>query len=103
MPNRGAKEGAGAGISLSLYDMVGLVSLGATMALICTGARIATERTDGWTRQLASRRSRRARSSRAKLSPVCRALLEMTALFLVGLLPFAALGVLVGWASPAGS
>jgi ABC-2 type transport system permease protein len=52
VPNRGAQDFAGTGMSLSLYDMVGLVSLGAIMALISTGARIATERTDGWTRQL---------------------------------------------------
>jgi hypothetical protein len=32
--------------------MVGLVSFGVMMALISSGAPIATERTDGWTRQL---------------------------------------------------
>jgi hypothetical protein len=52
VPNRGAQDFAGTRMSLSRCDMVGLVSLGAIMVLISTRARIATERTDGWTRQL---------------------------------------------------
>ena len=51
-PNRDVDDFGGTGISLPLYYMVGLVSFGTMMALITTGARIASERTDGWTRQL---------------------------------------------------
>jgi ABC-2 type transport system permease protein len=51
-PNRNANDFAGTGISVPLYYMVGLVAFGAMMALISSGARIASERTDGWTRQL---------------------------------------------------
>ncbi len=51
-PNRNEHDFGGSGISLPLYYMVGLVSFGAMTALISSGARIATERTDGWTRQL---------------------------------------------------
>ena len=51
-PGRHEHDFGGTGISLPLYYMVGLVAFGAMMALISTGARIAVERTDGWTRQL---------------------------------------------------
>lgn len=52
VPNRDVNDFGGSGVSLPLYYMVGLVGFGAMMALISTGARIASERTDGWTRQL---------------------------------------------------
>ena len=118
-PNRSAGDLAGTGISLPLYYMVGLVSFGAMMALISTGARIASERTTGWTRQLRVTPLSTGAYLRAKLVtgyamagltmaalyatgialgvdlPVGR-WLEMTGLILIGLLPFAALGVLVG-------
>ena len=51
-PNRDESNLGGSGISVALYLMVGLVGFGAMMALLSTGARIASERTDGWTRQL---------------------------------------------------
>jgi len=51
-PNRDVDDLGGTGIPLALYYMVGLVGFGTVMALISTGARIATERTEGWTRQL---------------------------------------------------
>ena len=51
-PNRHQHNFNGSGISIPLYYMVGLVAFGAMTALISSGARIATERTDGWTRQL---------------------------------------------------
>ena len=109
----------GSGISLPLYYMVGLVSFGAMMALISSGARIASERTDGWTRQLrVTPLSTRAYFRAKLLTGYAMALLtlvvlyasgvslgvslpagvwlEMTGLILVGLLPFAALGVLLG-------
>ncbi len=118
-PNRNIADLGGSGISLPLYYMVGLVAFGAMMSLISTGARIASERTDGWTRQLRitplpARAYLRAKlatgyamalSTIALLSAAGIALgvrlpavrwLEMVALLLVGLLPFAALGVLLG-------
>jgi ABC-2 type transport system permease protein len=99
--------------------MVGLVSFGTMMALISTGARIATERTDGWTRQLRiTPLSARAYLRAKVLTGYAMALstiaslyasgallgvrlpaerwLEMTALILLGLLPFVALGIFVG-------
>lgn len=51
-PNRSEHNLSGSGISIPLYFMVGLVAFGAMSALISSGSRIATERTDGWTRQL---------------------------------------------------
>jgi ABC-2 type transport system permease protein len=118
-PNRHEHDFGGTGIALPLYYMVGLVSFGAMMALISTGARIASERTDGWTRQLRiTPLSTRAYFRAKVLTGYAMALLtiavlyasavslgvnlpagvwlEMTGLILVGLLPFAALGVLLG-------
>jgi ABC-2 type transport system permease protein len=118
-PNRDLDDFAGTGISLPLYYMVGLVAFGAMMALISSGARIATERTEGWTRQLRITPMPGGAYLRAKVvtgyamamltmgtlfatgialgvrMPAAR-WLEMTGLILVGLLPFAALGVFVG-------
>lgn len=118
-PNRNAQDFAGSGISLPLYYMVGLVAFGGMMALISTGARIATERTMGWTRHLRVTPLPAGAYLRAKLvtgyamaglaitllyaSGVLLGVrlpagrwLEMTGLILVGLVPFAALGILVG-------
>ena len=61
-PNRHEHDFAGSGISLPLYYMVGLVGFGTMTGLIATGARIASERTDGWTRQLRPLRSRHGRT-----------------------------------------
>ncbi len=118
-PNRGVGDFGESGVSLPLYYMVGLVAFGSMMALISTGARIATERTNGWTRQLRVTPLPPHSYLRAKvLTGYAMALLTiaslytsgvvlgvrlpaerwlaMTGLILVGLLPFAALGVLVG-------
>ena len=119
VPNRSTDDLADTGISVPLYYMVGLVAFGAMMALISTGARIASERTDGWTRQLRITPLSTGAYMRAKVLtgyamagltiaglyaigvllgvrlPFER-WLEMTGLILVGLLPFAALGVLLG-------
>ena len=118
-PNRDEHDIGGTGISLPLYYMVGLVAFGAMTALISSGARIASERTDGWTRQLritplSPRAYLRAKSppdTRWPL-PIGRApvrsgvslgvslpagrWLEMTGLILIALVPFAALGILLG-------
>jgi ABC-2 type transport system permease protein len=119
MPGRDVQDLGGSGISLPLYFMVGLVAFGAMMAQISTGARIATERTTGWTRQLrVTPLSARAYLCAKVLTGYVMAGLtiatlyaagvalgvglplqvwvEMTALLGVGLLPFAALGVLLG-------
>ncbi len=118
-PNRGEHDIAGTGISLPLYYMVGLVAFGAMTALISTGARIASERTDGWTRQLRITPLRTGAYFRAKvLTGYTMAILtiallygagvslgvslpagrwlEMTGLILIALVPFAALGILLG-------
>jgi ABC-2 type transport system permease protein len=118
-PNRSEDDLGSTGISLPLYYMVGLVGFGTMMSVISTGARIATERTDGWTRQLRVTPLSAPAYLRAKvLTGYAMALLtmvvlygsgillgvslpaarwlEMTALILIGLVPFAALGVFVG-------
>jgi ABC-2 type transport system permease protein len=118
-PNRDVRNLGDTGISLALYYMVGLVGFGAMMALISSGARIASERTDGWTRQLRlTPLSPRAYLRAKVVTGYAMALLtiaalyasgallgvrlpadrwlEMTGLILVGLAPFAALGVFVG-------
>lgn len=118
-PNRSEDDLAGTGISLPLYYMVGLVGFGTMMALISSGARIASERTEGWTRQLRVTPLSTHVYFRAKvLTGYAMALLtiatlytagaalgvslpagtwlEMTGLILIGLLPFAALGILLG-------
>jgi ABC-2 type transport system permease protein len=118
-PNREVDDFGQTGVSLPLYYMVGLVAFGSMMALISSGARIATERTEGWTRQLRVTPLPPHAYLRAKvLTGYAMALLTMallyasgavigvslpatrwlamTGLILVGLLPFAALGVFGG-------
>jgi ABC-2 type transport system permease protein len=118
-PNRDATDFLGTGISAPLYYMVGLVGFGAMMALISTGARIATERIEGWTRQLRATPLSAPAYLRAKVITgygmaaativvlylagialgvrlSAESWLAMTGLILIALLPFAALGVLLG-------
>ncbi|HEY4451777.1 MAG TPA: ABC transporter permease [Solirubrobacteraceae bacterium] len=106
----------GTGLTYAAYYMVSLASFG---TMISTGARIAGERQVGWTRQLRiSPLSARAYFRAKVLTGYTMALLSllllyvsgavlgvqlpagrwlaMTGLIVVGLLPFAALGVLVG-------
>jgi ABC-2 type transport system permease protein len=118
-PNRDEHDIGATGISLPLYYMVGLVAFGAMTALISSGARIASERTDGWTRQLRITPLTTGAYFRAKVAtgytmailtvallygsgvslgvslPAGR-WLEMTGLILIALVPFAALGILLG-------
>ena len=71
-PNRHEHNFNGSGISIPLYCMVGLVAFGGMSSLISSGTRIATQRTDGWTRQLRIRRWRRAHTSAPRSSPATR-------------------------------
>jgi ABC-2 type transport system permease protein len=107
------------GLTYAAYYMIGLASFGTMMSMIATGARIATERQAGWTRQLRiSPLSVRAYFRAKVMTGYAMALasllllyvsgallgvslpaqrwLEMTGLILVGLLPFAALGIFIG-------
>lgn len=118
-PNKGETNFSDTGISVPLYYMIGLAAFGAMMATISSGARIAGERSVGWNRQLritplSARSYLGAKVLTAYvmatlsilLMYVCGTILgvrlgvgdwlEMTGLILVGLVPFAALGVLIG-------
>lgn len=109
----------GTGLSAPLYYMVGLASFGTMAAMLSCGARIAAERAVGWNRQLritplSPRTYFRAKVLTAymmallSLFVLCLAgttlgvslaadeWLKMTGLILVSLVPFAALGILIG-------
>ncbi|HUK78151.1 MAG TPA: ABC transporter permease [Thermoleophilia bacterium] len=118
-PNRNVTDFVGTGISAPLYYMLGLIAFGTMAAMLSSGARIAGEREAGWNRQLRLTPLRPRSYFRAKVTtaytmagvtiallylagtvlgvrlPVDR-WLEMTGLVLVGLIPFAALGIFVG-------
>jgi ABC-2 type transport system permease protein len=119
VPNRHVQDFGDTGIPLALYYMVGLSSFGTMMAMVSSGARIAGERTTGWTRQLRITPLSSGAYFRAKILTAYAmavssiALLfacglaigvslpadewaQMTILLVIGLLPFAALGVLLG-------
>jgi ABC-2 type transport system permease protein len=118
-PQAGDRNFGGTGVSAALFYMAGLVSFGTMSSMVSTGARIAGERQVGWTRQLritplSSRAYFRAKVlvayAMAMLTIVALYIagavlgvrlpagqwLEMTGLILVGLLPFAALGIALG-------
>ena len=107
------------GISFPLYFMAGMVSWGAMVAMISSGARIAAERQVGWTRQLRITPLRAGAYFRAKI--LCgyvmvlltlvvlylagswlgvrldvKEWVTMTVLILVGLVPFAVIGIMFG-------
>jgi ABC-2 type transport system permease protein len=117
--NRNVHDLAGSGISAPVYYMVGLASFGTMSAMLSSGGRIATERAAGWNRQLRiSPLSPRAYLSAKVLTAYMLALismaalyaagatlgvsldagdwLEMTGLIIVGLIPFAPLGIAIG-------
>jgi ABC-2 type transport system permease protein len=119
VPNRHEASLSGTGISAPLYFMVGLIALGTMNAVVGGGGRIAFERIAGWTRQLRLSPLRPAVYFGTKVavayltaSLTITALyaagmalgvrmsigswLQMTALLLIGLLPFAALGIALG-------
>jgi ABC-2 type transport system permease protein len=119
LPNRNEHDLGGTGISAPLYFMVGLVAFGTMNSVLAAGARIALERSAGWDRQLRTTplsprmyfRSKvltgylTAATTIVVLYAASLALgvhltvghwIEMTALILVGLVPFAALGIFLG-------
>jgi ABC-2 type transport system permease protein len=118
-PNRNVHSFNGTHISVPLYEMIGLASFGTMSAMLSCGARIATERSVGWTRQLrisplSPRAYFRVKVLTAYMMAVISLLalyaagvslgvslsagewLRMTGLILVGLIPFAALGIAIG-------
>jgi ABC-2 type transport system permease protein len=118
-PNRNVSDLSGSGLSAPLYLMVGLAAFGTMSAMLSSGARIAGERAAGWNRQLritplTTRNYFRAKVLTGYVMALASLLLlyvagatlgvsmspslwvKMTALILVGLVPFAALGILLG-------
>jgi ABC-2 type transport system permease protein len=118
-PSRHEHDLAGSGLSAPLYFMVGMAAFGTMNAMLSAGARIAGERQIGWNRQLRLTPLTPREYFRAKLltgyvmALVTLLLLyasgmllgvrlpaadwvQMTWLIAVGLVPFAALGVLFG-------
>jgi ABC-2 type transport system permease protein len=118
-PNRNVANFGKTGISAPLYYMVSLASFGTMMSMISSGARIAGERQAGWTRQLRVTPLSVRAYFRAKVvtsyamaiislvllylagitlgvSLPAHSWLAMSGLILVGLLPFAALGITLG-------
>jgi ABC-2 type transport system permease protein len=119
LPSRHEHDLAGTGISAPLYFMVGMAAFGTMNAMLSAGARIAGERQIGWNRQLRITPLSPRQYFRVKvltgyvmalatlvLLYVAGAvvgvrlsvadLLHMTWLIAVGLIPFAALGVVFG-------
>lgn len=117
--NRGDHDFGGSGLSAPLYYMVGLASFGTMNAMLSSGARIAGERAAGWNRQLrisplSTRSYLRTKVITGYLMAMVTIVLlyaagtslgvrlpakdwfEMTGLILVGLIPFAAAGILIG-------
>ncbi len=118
-PGRHVRDFDGSGISLPLYYMVGMAVFGTMSAMLSCGARIAAERAVGWNRQLritplSPRAYFRvkvltgymmagitllvlyAAGASVGVSLSASEWLEMTGLILLGLVPFAALGVMLG-------
>jgi ABC-2 type transport system permease protein len=118
-PNRNVSDFAGSGLPAALYYMVGLTAFGTMNTVLSTGTRIAGERAAGWNRQLrltplSTRNYFRTKVLVAYLmATITIACLyvsgislgvdlsagewaRMTGLILVGLVPFAALGILMG-------
>jgi ABC-2 type transport system permease protein len=118
-PNKHKHNLGGTGLSAPLYFMVGLAAFGTMNAMLSAGARIAGERAVGWNRQLritplSTRTYFRAKvitgylmagmtlaalyvaGSSLGVSLTAHAWAQMTGLILIGLIPFAALGIVIG-------
>jgi ABC-2 type transport system permease protein len=118
-PSRHENDVGGTGLSVPLYFMISLASFGTMNGMLSSGARIATERASGWTRQLRisplpARSYFRTKVATAYVmalltlavlyisgvslgvSMPAAKWLEVTGMILVALVPFAALGVAVG-------
>jgi ABC-2 type transport system permease protein len=118
-PNRGEQDLQGTGISAPVYFMVSLAAFGAMNTVLASGGRIAAERSMGWNRQLRLTPLSMQTYVRVKLVTVYASVLvtiallytagatlgvrleaahwlEMTGLLLVGLIPFAGIGILLG-------
>jgi ABC-2 type transport system permease protein len=118
-PNRSVDDFLGTGLSAPLYYMVSLTAFGAMSGMLSTGTRIAAERDSGWNRLLRTtpltpRAYLIAKIATAYLTVLMTMALvyisgislgvrlsaldwvAMTVLILFGLVPFAALGVLIG-------
>jgi ABC-2 type transport system permease protein len=118
-PSRDVSDFSGTGISLALYFMVGLAAFATMNAMLASGGRIAADRAVGWNRQLrVSPLSPWVYIGTKVLTGyllaglsilvlyACGAAmgvdlsagrwLAMTGLLLVGLVPFAALGIALG-------
>jgi ABC-2 type transport system permease protein len=118
-PNRNVSDFGSTGISAPLYYMVSLAAWGTMSAMLGSGARIAAERQVGWNRQLRITPLSPRVYFRAKVltayvlagasivllyalgasfgvSMPVGTWLRMTGLVLVALVPFAALGILLG-------
>lgn len=118
-PQRNNNDFGGSGIAAPLYYMVGLAAFGTMGAMLSAGGRIAAERAVGWNRQLRITPLSPRSYFRTKVltayvvslisllalyaagvalgvSLSAREWLEMTGLMLVGLIPFAALGITIG-------
>lgn len=117
--NRHVQNLGGTGLSAPLYFMIGYAAFGTMSAMLSSGARIAAERAVGWNRQLRITPLSVRSYFRAKiLTAYMMALLslfalyvagatlgvslsagnwlQMTGLIVVGLIPFAAGGILLG-------
>jgi ABC-2 type transport system permease protein len=117
--NRNNHNFDGSGISIPLYYMIGLTAFGTMNTVLSTGARISVERAAGWNRQLrltplSVQSYFRAKVITAYLTALITIVVlyasglslgvhlaggewaRMTGLILVGLIPFIALGVLMG-------
>ncbi len=118
-PNRNEHSLGGSGIGAPLYFMIGLASFGTMNAMLSSGARIAAERTTGWNRQLritplTTREYFRAKVLTSYLLAAMTLIalyaaglalgvsmsagrwVDMTWLILIGLIPFAAIGIFIG-------
>ncbi len=118
-PNRNETNLGHSGLSAPLYFMVGLAAFGTMNAMLSAGARISGERAVGWNRQLRITPLTTRTYFRAKvmtgylMAGITLAALylagvslgvsmsgnewmRMTVLILLGLLPFAALGIVFG-------